>query len=436
MMPVRLIIVLLVVCFASVCFSQWSSLLLPGQGGEPNLATDGRGNVYLTTHMDGQIFKSSNFGQSYTLKNSFSSTSFDFNVVAKRDGNVIVTYISELLDGIKNWYSTDFANTFNVGSGPTGPLDREWMAVDPSSNNIFLIYSRGYIGGPSSTGVYLSKSIDGGQTFSEVSRVDDDNAPTVEPVDPYLATSSNGRVYAMWATSTDANSIDNFKFAYSTDGGITFTGHKVLATINKTLGNAQERWILGSIVSNGANFVAAIYANYEQIEVDNVTYFPLLVHYTYSQDGGQTFSTPKTVSSPVEIADAIRSFEANKIANINYPFYLQTLPWAATDPLGFVHVAYADNRDGQALIQGQPNGLWQIRYARGTTTFSNSERLSASFKMRRPALDFLSIAADTKQVYASWIVKPNSILDLNFFGDIFVARKPNILFAPIVYRIN
>lgn len=408
--------------------------MIAGDGGEPVLQTDGNGRVYLACHQDARILLSSDWGASFSLKQSFPSSCCDMSL-ARNGENVVVTYLSAAMNGVRSWVSPDGGNNFSAGIAPSGPLDRQWTAFDPSSGSYYLTYSKGYIGGPPSTGVFMAKSQDAGQNFVELARTDIESVPNL-PVDPYVAVSSTGTVYSMFATTSNNDKIDKFAFSYSTDGAASFQGHQTLATTSQALGSTQERWMYGWLTASGPSYVLALYVDYKQIIVDQVEYKPLLVHYRVSSDGGQSFSAAATLTPISEIENAIRSFEANRLGTVNYPYYIQMQPVACVDPYGVVHVAYVDNRDGQGLISGIPNNIWHVRHTKGKYNFSGSQRVSASTNQRRPNLDFMSIAADSAYVYVSWSQLPNSTLDWNFTGNLFVARKANLPFKVTTFLSN
>jgi hypothetical protein len=229
----------------------------------------------------------------------------------------------------------------------------------------------------------------------------------------------------MWEVSSDYDTIDRFDFSYSTDGGQTFTGHKELARFNKNF-DTQERWILGSIIGYGRDNIAVVYPNYDDVTVDGIVYHPLLQHYKYSTDGGKTFSEGKTVSSYAEIENAIRSFVAHQKTKANYAYYIQTLPWLCSDPDGGVHLAFEDNRSGQGLSKTAYFDKWHVRFASSANLaqgFGPSERVSDDVICKRPPLDFLSCAADSKRAYITWTETPGASDDWRFTGNLWVGRK-------------
>jgi hypothetical protein len=418
---------LLAVSLSLACLSnaQWKDRKLLGPGGESTVATDGKGNVYVTTHLPCKLYESHDFGSSFEPKMSFPDGACDMDVLAWPNGNVNVSYIKNGITGFASYFSLDNGATINQGSALSGQLDREWLAPNLLNDELYMDYSDGYIGGPRSIGVFLGASTDHGKTFTKRTKIDKEPAGD-SPVDPYLASSSDGKIYAMWATSKDYDTIDRFDFAYSTDNGHTFSGHQTLCTFNKTLGTTQERWILGCITAYGKDKILVIFPNYEKMTVDGKEYKPLLMYYRMSSDGGKTFSDPKLVSSKDEIEANIRSFAATKHSDANVGYYLQTLPWTCVDGRGHFHIVYQDNRDGQVSYNNDYFDQWHVRFAtlKEDSGFGPSERVSDDATCIRPPLDFESCSADDQRVYVSWTECPGFTSGWPFTGNTYVARRP------------
>ncbi len=410
---------------ATSALAQWTDRISIGKGGEPTIATDGKGNVYATGHLPCGLFVSRDWGATFAPAKQFPNGFCDIHLFAWPDGRVNISFIKPGVSGLTSWFSTDNAKTLTEGKGVDGPLDREWLVGNPVNNEVYMDYSNGYIGGPKSKGVFLAASSDGGKTFQERGRADNEK-PGSYAVDPHIACSADGKIYAMWLASTDYNNIDGVGISVSTDGGKTFTNHQRVADYHKSWGDCQERWMLGCLAASGKDTLAVAYADYGEYLVDGETYHPLLAYYRVSKDGGKTFSAPKTVSSSADIVASIRGFNARKKDNINLPFYLQTLPWICADPSGRIHIAYEDNRSGQGEINGKAFDKWQVRFATMSDMskgFGPSEQVSEDVLCNRPPLDFISCAADSKRAYIIWVETPGAAQGWAFSGDLKVARK-------------
>lgn len=410
--------------------AQWKDVQFIGTGGESTVATDGLGSVYITAHLPCVLYGSSDWGAHVSALQNFPDSLGDMFVLGRQGGKLNVVYTRKQLNGIGTWFSDDHGKTIKQGENFPGPLDREWLVENPAGKGLLLDYTNGYIGGPKSKGVFLARSLNEGMSFEQITRIDQE-PPGSYGVDPYLTTSTKGRLYAMWQVSTDYNTIDSFKFAYSDDGGVTFSEPKVVAEFPKQVGgekvDTQERWILGSILGVGEKTVVITYPGYEQVTINGEPYTAFVEHYKVSFDGGVTFSKGRTMLSGHELATAVKEFKANKQAEENFPYYIQVLPWLCKDPKGGVHFVFTDNRLGQGEINGKQYGRWQVRHTESldlASGFGESEQVSGAYTCLRPPMDFVSCAADSKFLYVTWTETPNSISDFQFTGRLNLGRKP------------
>jgi hypothetical protein len=431
-MRIRTVAALVVAALTQTCLAQWKDAHKIAQGGESTVASDGKGTVYVTAHGPAALYKSSDWGATFSLLKSFDDAQCDLCVLPLPNGTMHTMYLRNGVIGIGNWYSTDNGKTLIRGQNIDGDLDREWIALNPTTGKIFMDYSNGYIGGPKSKGVYCVSSEDNGKSFTPPVRVDREPDGSYG-VDPYIARLSNGRVICMWQVSTDYNTIDAYRTAYSDDDGKTFSEPVTVADFPKKVGDkdvdTQERWILGSILALGKNDVIVDYPGYENVEVDGKTMTCFLQHFKVSHDGWATFGASQTVLAGEELKDAVRSFMKNNGENLDYGYYIENLPWLSADATGSVHMVFTDNRDGASstMIKGKPLANWRVRHVtmkyvdRG---FDRSEAVSGNYAAKRPPMDFISCSADSKYVYASWTMTPGSDQDWGFTGDLWVGRKP------------
>jgi hypothetical protein len=403
--------------------AQWKDRKQLGRGGESSIATDGKGNLFATSHQPSQLFVSRDFGASWEKTKDFAAAICDLHVIASPDGKVFVAYMKS--GGLTVWSSADSGKTLTEGKSHDGPFDREWLALNPVNNELYMDYSHGYIGGPASEGVFLAASKDNGKSFERRSRVDKEPA-TSYPVDPYLQTGTDGRIYAMWGVSKDKNTIDSFALSFSADSGKTFQGHTTIGKMHKEWGDTQERWMLGSLTAVGKSTVVAFYPDYAEVVVDGRSYYPLLHYYRVSTDGGKTFSDPKPITPQSEIEAGIRSVAA-KSGGDTKQRYIQTLAWSCAGPDGRVHVAWQDNRAGQTDVNGTKLDQWHVRFATSddlSKGFGPSDQVSDTIAAGRPPLDFLSCTVDSNRAYVIWTEEPNTPPAVwPFSGNLYVARK-------------
>ena len=431
-MHARFAFIPLVICLVQPTFAQWTDAHKIGHGGESTVSSDGQGNVYVTAHEACSLYKSTNWAGTFTKIKDFADGQCDMCVLARPNGAVNTMYLRSGIVGIGSWYSGDGGATITRGQNIDGDLDREWIAVDPKSGEIFMDYSNGYIGGPTSKGVYCVTSTDNSTTFSAPVRVDRE-PDGCYGVDPYITRLSSGRVICMWQVTTDYNTIDAFRTAYSDDGGQTFSEPLTVATFDKKVGgqdvDTQERWILGAITAIGKNDVVVDFPGYQKVDVDGNSMICFLQHYRVSHDGGATFGPAHTVLNDDEVKDAVSTFMKNNGESLNYGYYTENLPWLAADANGGVHMVFTDNRDGASatIVKGKPLANWRVRHiamANTDSDFGTSEAVSEDYSAQRPPMDFISCTADSKYVYASWTEIPGSTQDWVFSGDLWVGRKP------------
>jgi hypothetical protein len=405
--------------------AQWLDIQRLGTGGEAYLSTDGKGNVYATSHQPCKLYVSNDFGKTFNISHSLPDSFCDVTHAVGPDGRLYVVYIKPGVKGLQVVTSSNKGVSLGMGGSIDGPYDREWIVVNPVTGEVGINYSDGYIGGPKSKGIFFSSSSDGGKTFKQLSRVDNEIEGSYA-VDPYLAVGTGGRLYSAWAISTDYDHIDGYKFAASEDGGKTWKYHTELAMTHPNWGDTQERWMLGCLVAVGRDTVVAFYQDYASVEVDGEEYRPLLTYFRVSVDGGKTWERARPCAPDGELKEAIRQHASTRQETASIPNYVQSLPWACADPSGRVHLAFVDNRAGQVNVSGKRVSVWQVRFATMADVksgFAVSERVSNDWSAERPPLDFIGCAADAENAWVIWTQNPNKVSGWDFTGDLYVGRK-------------
>lgn len=404
---------------AAVCGSalaQWPGIVQLGQGGEPTVTTLNNGTVYVTSHLPTQVFLSRDWGATYKLVKTFPESLGDMVGLPITNGTILSVFMPPQINGLMTRLSGDFGATWTNGIGIMGrPLDREWPAKHPSGA-IYMVYSDGYIGGPDSKGIFISKSDDMGMSWSEVGRVDD-SRPGTFAVDPHMVIGDDGTIHVLWTTSKDKNTIDEYKVASSTDGGRTFKNYVLLGTANKSQGDTQERWMLGGLAAGGKSNVAAFFVGYKL--VDNLNTMQVFVR--TSSDSGATYSPATSVVPNKEIAESVASYKRNRRGTPAVTWYSQCVAWADYDDFGKLHLVWYDNRTGQTQRGANALNVWHLRHTVLGDPYS--EQVSKDFAAMRPPLDFVSCVADSKYVYATWPENDGSGSGWDFSGKLFVARK-------------
>ncbi|HEX8180642.1 MAG TPA: sialidase family protein [Pyrinomonadaceae bacterium] len=165
---------------------------------------------------------------------------------------------------------------------PDGTLYIGWTARDPAKEH--------------ATALYLSVSHDDGQTFAPPVQVNDDRRPAEHGLHS-LAVGADGRVYVVWLdernvaappASTSKTEHQHGEanrdvfFAYSTDGGKTFTPNRRLAT--------EACPCCKTALAVGRD--GRLYASWRQVLPGNFRHIAV----ASSADGGETFAPPVVVS--------------------------------------------------------------------------------------------------------------------------------------------
>lgn len=126
---------------------------------------------------------------------------------------------------------SDFSMPVTVASEyPSGAPN---VAIDRNSGKLYVVYIAKEQDGHN---LYLKSSVDGGKSFSNVSRVNDIFGDVFLDgrVSPNVAVGPNGQVYVLWVKADPAPAlfmgvIRTLVFAYSIDGGNTFSSPIVIA---------------------------------------------------------------------------------------------------------------------------------------------------------------------------------------------------------------
>jgi hypothetical protein len=214
------------------------------------------------------------------------------------------------------WRSTDGGMTWGVPSFAYGG-DKQWMTIDRASmigdGHIYQAWS---LFGNNYSPNQFNRSVDGGVLFSSPIQI------PLTPIWGTLDVSSDGRVFITGADSgsqsqyrlvrsTNArNPIASPAFDFSTvvslDGGLVFSGGpttpnpgglhgQVWIRVDRSGGPTQDNiYIAASVDPSGAD--------------------PLDVHFTRSEDGGVTWSTPLRVNDDFVLTNAWQWFATMGLA--------------------------------------------------------------------------------------------------------------------------
>lgn len=215
----EIIFVIVIACFMQTGISQNVIITNSGNPNEPSIKMDPNNTDILVAGSNLNYYYTSNDGGNNWTKNILTSSQGvwgDPVIDVDSESNFYFFHLSNPPTG--NWIdrivcqkSTDNGNTWSDGSyaGLNGTLsqDKEWSVIDRTNNNIYMTWTQfDNYGSPNASDISLilfSKSIDGGETWSDALRInkvvgdclDDDN--TVEGATP--AVGPNGEIYVTWA---------------------------------------------------------------------------------------------------------------------------------------------------------------------------------------------------------------------------------------------
>ena len=208
-----------------------------------------------------------------------SNFSFTPQTAVDSSGNIFIVWEDDASNNSNILFSrsSDGGATFStpkiISNSTRFPFDPR-IAVD-SHDAINVVWNDD---GPGNLDILFSRSADGGTTFSapvNISRDPDSSSS------PQIATDSTGNIFVTWESDTGVLGV---LFSRSVDGGVTFSAPVMVST------NAG-----GSMAPQMAVDPAG---NVNLVWEDDITSSSDIA-YSRSQDHGQTFSAPKSLSHNV-----------------------------------------------------------------------------------------------------------------------------------------
>lgn len=228
-------------------------------------------------------------------------------VAAGRDGSAYVAWVGHGAGKEADvWVSRVEGSEKRSGGEPArlNPKPGEataWRGDAPSvavaqDGTVYVAWTARAGGGAHATTLYVSASRDGGRSFGEPARVNDDSKPGVHGMHS-LAVGEDGRVYVAWLDERDIPADVDGKhekmpmhgehnrevfFSYSPDGGRTFAKNRRVAV------EACPCCKTALAVSRGGH----VYVGWRQVLPGDFRH----VAVASSADGGETFDAPTVVS--------------------------------------------------------------------------------------------------------------------------------------------
>ncbi len=310
---------------------RWRSQTVPNPPGlqyaaDPVLAVDSRGTFYLTT-------------LGYNLTGGFFADESMF--------------LYRSVDGGKTFA---LINDLTIYASP----DKEWIAADPVTGALHLVWS-GNLPGVGS-GIFYRTSLDGGTTFSAPVLLSDPRY--YQSIYSVVSIGPGGELYVTWFDFGLSNAI---WLDRSLDGGRTWLSRDI--ALERRLHYAEPPDINPGGPANAVDRSNGPYRGRLYVVYPDARFGSIDILLRYSDDRGDTWSDPVRVND-----DAPGNGAA------------QFLPWINVDDAGAVHVTFLDRR-GAA-----DNLSFAVTLATSTdggASFGPNIRASDRLLPYNPSADFL-----------------------------------------------
>ncbi|MCP8307502.1 MAG: exo-alpha-sialidase [archaeon] len=327
--------------------------------------------------------------------------------------------LSTLTLDIRVWKSTDGGLTFSpsvvVANGSRSVLnDKPWIAVDPSDpDNVYVSWTRfTFRADKVYARIVLSRSTDGGQTWSEPISISPEFDISIRVVQGSMpAIGPDGTVYVAYYDSLDDGWLSGYfspMIAKSTDGGSTFSSPVAIATMLEidydlppTVFRAWSSMLpIIAVDPIDSDYVYAVFTTYDPIFAEDI-------YFSRSDDGGETWDLPIWV---------------NDDTTPNSQFF----PSVTVTPDRKIHIIWGDRRDDP------DNYLYNIYYDSvpftgpfdpGLGTDEKISTMPSDPTIQNPYYigDYFDVApTSTNQIFAVWT-------DMRNDGDqdIYIAESPD-----------
>jgi hypothetical protein len=285
-----------------------SDIVLPGgQGAEPSIAVDtsptaSRGDIYVGAIGDPNApleWHSYDGGNTWSQPVPFdlggSQRGLDEDLAVNTNGNLLAVDLDLSTASVQ--ISTDQGKTFNAGTQTAPEDDRPWVTA--TGQNVYVAYHDFTAEAP-----VVCTSHDGGNTFVSCIQAFGANpsvtncAENTVPARALAIDPTNSSLNFLYSCSIATENLQHPPFgplhdyylAQSTDGGLTWTTHRVFAA--DTSGGKAPNYanIFGTLAIDSAGNYYALFGG--TADDNNADTNPYHVYLEISTDHGQTWSKP------------------------------------------------------------------------------------------------------------------------------------------------
>jgi hypothetical protein len=387
----------------------------------PSIAVDSEGNIYCVWmdqrngNLEIYFANSSDGGSTFSgdkmVGDAISSKRYP-SIAVDDIGNIYMAW-DDYRNGIYDIYfanSTDGGQTFSTNKRVNDdPLNRWQLTPSVAAYGLKNVYIAWMDGRNHSNGtdIYLAYSTDGGNTFSENKRVND-GVGVVTQSEPAIAVDNSGTIYLAWTDNREGD--DDIYFAYSNDGGNTFSINKKVTDDGTDA--AQSKPSI-AVDNTGSIYVAwqdereGGFDIYFASSIDDGNTFSENVNVNDNPGDGLQFDPVITADSSgniyiawrdyrdgnndiyfTESIDSGNSFSTNIKVNDDLVDASQLDPSIAVDAEGMIYIAWADTRNGNSDIYLSFLDFWifDIRVSNITDTTA-----TITWKSSKPANSTIEI---------------------------------------------
>jgi hypothetical protein len=301
-------------------------------------------------------------------------------------------FVSRSIDGGLTWTSPVKARDV-ADDGSKLPVDRPWLSVDPTGMNLFITTKPAPTVAPPNR-PYLTVSNDGGLSWQTWRYIDSTGYLTGNVIAaPMAANAFSGttNLHTVYPSYLLSQSIyARFIHASSTDNGNTFNYHVLFSGSGN--GSNDSAKLGYTLVASTADSLHLAFVFPASINGD----FDIFLSET--RDGGVTWTSPARVND-----DPVNNGK------------MQDLPWAAFDIDDDLVITWRDRRNGSGAGYNDQTQMYCIFRDHDSTNMPPNFALSDSLIAFDPVLaqngnDFMSCQLHNDTIYACWSdVRDNSL---------------------------